>query len=156
MDELSAGRRAADNSRVDRLEENYRHLELSIAQLKADVSLVKAEQVHVKDLFDARFKVQDRILDAQSEKLDRILGLVQSLISEPEKTPGGRAMLSGIDAVAREVSKAATQVSDLDKWRQGVEGGIRLVKWTGVSGLGLLGLAAAKTIFDLVAKLVGP
>jgi hypothetical protein len=30
------------------------------------------------------------------------------------------------------------------------------VKWTGVTVLGLLALAAAKTIFDLIAKVVTP
>jgi hypothetical protein len=157
MDELNGGRRTTDNmSRLDRLEQNYLQLERSMSQLKADLALVKVEQVHVKDLFDARFKVQDKVLDLQSEKLDKILGLVQSLLSEPEKTPGGRALFSGIEAVSRDLSKAATQVTQLEKWQQQVTGAMSLVKWTGVTVLGLLALAAAKTIFDLIAKVVTP
>jgi uncharacterized protein YdcH (DUF465 family) len=155
LDETTAiGRRAIDAQRFERLEDNYENLEKAVNSLAVTVNTVKGDQEHLEKMFELRFKIQDKILEDQTEKLQRLLVMVEGLIMNPEQTAGGRGVQAAItmlsndivnvkrDAVAgvkecnAEIDKLkASDLKDLHDWKHGVNTVIGFLRWIGIPSL---------------------
>ncbi len=165
-EDVAGGRRASDNRRFEKLEQNYADLHRSVLHLESEVALVKAAQAHIKEIFEARFATVEKMLEHSTEKTARILDIVNQWIGEPEKTPAGRTLLAAVQNVAtsataieaRVTASAAelrAELTALTAWKNQADGAISIIRWVGWGAIAMALLAAARGVWEF-AKLVTP
>ena len=140
MDDGAFHRRAEDrdrelNARLETLERRYQDLEKAVTGLDATVNLLKVEQKHAGELFDARLRGIEKGQELHTSKLDGLAALITTMASDPDKSPAGKALVAHIADVEGRCAAQAATIEELTKWQTRIDGAFLLVKFTGWSGL---------------------
>jgi chromosome segregation ATPase len=138
----SEDRDRALNQRLDKLEESYLAMTMTVTKLQTDVNVVKLEQSHLKEIFESRMRVLERGQDLQLSKIDQVSKDLQTIASDIEKTPLGRTLTGYIhDLQERSNAQALTLkehenvFQQLVQWQNGIESVLSLFKWIGAGTL---------------------
>lgn len=126
--------------REDPFEELYRRiagLERDVTSLNNQVGTMKLEQTHMVALFTARFLTVEKSNDLLLSEMRALNNQFQTMASEPDKSPAGRALLARID----EAEDLKKQLTDMKAQLDQIIGGLLLMKTVGFSGL-ISGVAA--------------
>lgn len=129
------------NTRLSHLERSYEELQGTVLKLDATINVVKLEQSHIKELFDARLKTIEKGQELQVAELKGIGVKIEAMASEAEKTPMGRMIVGHISDVQQELGRHETKLNDVQAWQTRVDGVLLMLKFMGASGVAALAVA---------------
>jgi uncharacterized coiled-coil protein SlyX len=153
-----AGRRWDDRdkaltARLDHLEQESTANGKAIAAVQQDLSLLKVDAQHLKELFASRLSTIETGQALQLAKIEALSERITAMASEPEKTPAGRALITLIETVDGRVKETIAELDrhnirheELERWRSNIDGVIFFGKWLGVVGISAM-LAGLLKIF---------
>lgn len=121
--------------RLDVLERGYHTLERTVSGLDATVKMVQAEQGHLKELFDARFKTIEKGQELMLTELRAGNAIVQSMSADPEKSPAGKVLLNEIFELRQRCDEYDRSAKDDDAWKNRINGVVGVLQWMGWSGV---------------------
>lgn len=141
------------NERLDHLEKDSHSLAQTVVSLENAINLVKVEQGHFKDLFNARMAVIEKAQELNLNTLKQISTDIQVMASDAHKTPMGRelhgyvrTLHAQVDEVSDKLQKIDAYHNTVEQWRNNVNGALYLLKWVGAAGLISFGVAILRLI----------
>ena len=147
MDEAQQQRRADDRdrqlyARLDQQDKSYAELTSKFVALESSVNVVKIEQGHLKELFEARFKGLERGQELQIEKFDNLANRLLEMSQDAMKSPATRSLHDHITSVDHTCSQILETIethkkihTDLKTWQSNVETVLGILKWMGPMGV---------------------
>jgi hypothetical protein len=132
------------HSRLDQMERDHQKLTMQVSALDAALGIVKLEQVHLKEIFEAKLNIIQRGQDLQLSEMKQIAKDISTMAAEPEKTPGGRLLRGEIQTVRQTVDGNSSDLRQFHDWKANVEGALFILKWMGAGGLISLGIWALR------------
>jgi len=160
MDEAQQLRRADDRdrvlySRLDTAERASSELATKFTALESSVNIVKIEQGHLKELFEARFKGLERGQELQIEKFDHLAAQLLDISQDVNKSPATRLLADQIRSVDASCSEALEKIGrhevihgELKQWQSNVDTVLGILKWVGAGGI----VATIIAIIRVIAK----
>jgi len=158
VDESQQQRRSEDrdrdlNGRLDQLEKAYGVLTSQVAKMESSVNIVKLEQTHLKEIFDARLKVIEEGQKTQVLKFDHLADLIVSMSTDVTKSAAGRQVNGYIQQLeatlaqqAETIEKHAETHRKLKEWQDRVDTVIMIMKWIGPMGVVALGIQVIRLL----------
>lgn len=149
MDELNRrieDRDRALNMRLDQLERGYQEMSNKVTQLESSVNVVKLEQSHLKELFEARLRIIEKNQEIQIHKFDKLGDDITNMASDITKSPAGRFVTETISTLQKSVTEQATTIQKHQDWQKEIEGVLNILKWIGAGGLVALGMAILRLL----------
>jgi len=119
--------------RISALENQYKDLLIKVGQ-------VGQEQLHQRELINARFAALERGQDHVSTQLSSLSQAIQMMAGDPDKTPAGRMMLREITTLAQHCADLDRTVDEQQRTLDELNGALKLVRAIGIGSL--IGAAA--------------
>jgi hypothetical protein len=127
------------NARLDRIEQESQARDVQVAEISTAINLIKLEQAHFKELFDARLRVIERTQELGLNKIDQLGNSIMGMASASEKSPAGRELKADINVLQTQLDdnrtrldRHATLHTDVIRWQNRIEGVLALLKWVGL------------------------
>lgn len=123
------------NTRLDQMDRDQQGLSILVTKLESSLAVVKLEQTHLKELFDARLRVIEQGQALQLSEMKAISVSLSAMSSEPEKTPGGRALRTDMQSLSASIEENRDSLDEMKTWKNQVNGVLFALKWVGAGGL---------------------
>lgn len=125
--------------RVERLEREF-------ATFTTDVALIKAEQLHLRQLVDTRFGEVTATMTRVEAGLSAVRDLVQLSTTDVAASPLGRALAGDIAEVKMQAAAAQMIAERVEKKLIYVAGGLAVL----IAAIGIFGPLIANRLFGLM------
>ncbi len=134
------------NQKLDRLEYENQILQKQVTALETTINVVKLEQSHLKELFDARFKIIEAAHMAQLNKLEQMSKEIQTMASDVDNSPATRALQVQVNEIRDRVVMIEEILKELRDWKNQVDGALFFLKFATGGSLLALVLAVVKIL----------
>lgn len=119
----------------DPLYERLLRLETQVTALERKTDTLSMEQKHMYDLFSARFSTIERSQDLALSELRGLVSKIDVMAAEADKSPAGRSILAKLSEFNDGARERQDGISELNEFKQKVEGALGLLNFVGWSGL---------------------
>jgi chromosome segregation ATPase len=134
------------NQKLDHMERENQSLHRLATALETAVNTVKLEQTHLRDLFDARFRVVEKGAELQLSETKQIAKDIQMMGSDVDKSPATRSLQQQLDEQREKLNAHEDAHTRLRDWQNQVEGVLAIVKWIGAGGVLAIIIAVIRVV----------
>lgn len=137
------------NERLERLEKQQERTQTSVVALETTVNTVKGEQVHMREIMDARLRMIEDTGKLHTAKLEDLRSLLATMMDSADKSPAGREMLTHVRELEKACSEQERRIQELTAWKNKADGILSVafwLGWSGLAGLALTGLRMLKVL----------